>query len=62
MSLASIPYEVSYSHIVKILFCAKVFYKVIHTFTQKRGSFDTTVSYGYAWRVEDQDPNLISKS
>ena len=27
-----------------------------------QGSFDTTVSYGYAWRVEDQDPNLIGKS
>lgn len=26
------------------------------------GSFDTTVSYGYSWRVEDQDPNLIAKS
>ncbi|KFN42658.1 hypothetical protein N790_11375 [Arenimonas malthae CC-JY-1] len=26
------------------------------------GSFDTTVSYGYAWRVEDQDPDLIGKS
>ena len=26
------------------------------------GSFDTTVSYGYSWRVEDQDPNLIGKS
>ena len=27
-----------------------------------QGSFDTTVSYGYSWRVEDQDPNLIAKS
>ncbi|KFL36961.1 DUF1302 domain-containing protein [Arenimonas donghaensis] len=27
-----------------------------------QGSFDTTVSYGYSWRVEDQDPNLIGKS
>ncbi|HEU0152276.1 MAG TPA: DUF1302 domain-containing protein [Arenimonas sp.] len=26
------------------------------------GSFDTTVSYGYSWRVEDQDTNLIAKS
>ncbi|GAB2669297.1 DUF1302 domain-containing protein [Arenimonas aestuarii] len=27
-----------------------------------QGSFDTTVSYGYSWRVEEQDPNLIGKS
>ena len=27
-----------------------------------QGSFDTTVSYGYSWRVEEQDPNLIAKS
>lgn len=26
------------------------------------GSIDTTVSYGYSWRVEDQDPNLIGKA
>ena len=26
------------------------------------GSFDTTVSYGYSWRVEDQDEDLIAKS
>jgi hypothetical protein len=26
------------------------------------GSFDTTVSYGYSWRLEDQDSNLIAKS
>jgi hypothetical protein len=26
------------------------------------GSLDTTVSYGYSWRVDDQDPNLIAKS
>ncbi|HEX5694717.1 MAG TPA: DUF1302 domain-containing protein [Arenimonas sp.] len=27
-----------------------------------QGSFDTTVSYGYSWRVEERDPNLIGKS
>lgn len=26
------------------------------------GSIDTTVSYGYSWRTEDQDPNLIGKA
>jgi hypothetical protein len=26
------------------------------------GSIDTTVSLGYSWRTEDQDPNLIGKS
>lgn len=26
------------------------------------GSFDTTVSYGYSWRVEERDTNLIAKS
>lgn len=26
------------------------------------GSLDTTVSYGYSWRVDEQDPNLIAKS
>ena len=26
------------------------------------GSLDTTVSYGYSWRTEDQDENLIAKS
>jgi len=26
------------------------------------GSIDTTLSYGYSWRVEDQDPDLIGKS
>lgn len=26
------------------------------------GSFDTTVSYGYSWRVQDQDEDLIGKS
>lgn len=26
------------------------------------GSFDTTVSYGYAWRVDDIDPGLVGKS
>jgi hypothetical protein len=26
------------------------------------GSLDTTVSYGYSWRVDEQDPNLIGKS
>ena len=26
------------------------------------GSLDTTVSYGYAWRVEDRDDDLIAKS
>lgn len=26
------------------------------------GSFDTTVSYGYSWRVQEQDPSLIGKS
>src|SRR5688572_10239534 len=26
------------------------------------GSFDTTISYGYSWRVEDQDEDLIGKS
>ena len=26
------------------------------------GSLDTTVSYGYAWRVEERDVNLIGKS
>jgi len=26
------------------------------------GSVDTTVSYGYSWRVEDQDPDLIGKA
>ncbi|CAN5205469.1 DUF1302 domain-containing protein [soil metagenome] len=25
------------------------------------GSLDTTVSYGYSWRTEDADPNLIGK-
>ena len=25
------------------------------------GSVDTTISYGYSWRTEDQDPNLIGK-
>jgi hypothetical protein len=27
-----------------------------------RGSLDTTVSYGYSWRVEDRDNDLIAKS
>lgn len=26
------------------------------------GSLDTTVSYGYAWRVNDPDPDLVGKS
>ena len=26
------------------------------------GSWDTTVSYGYSWRTEEQDENLIAKS
>lgn len=26
------------------------------------GSLDTTVSYGYSWRIDEQDPNLIAKS
>lgn len=26
------------------------------------GSFDTTVSYGYSWRVQKQDPNLLAKA
>jgi len=26
------------------------------------GSFDTTVSYGYSWRVEDRDDDLVAKS
>jgi hypothetical protein len=26
------------------------------------GSLDTTISYGYSWRIEDQDPNLIGKA
>ena len=26
------------------------------------GSWDTTVSYGYSWRAEEQDENLIAKS
>ncbi len=26
------------------------------------GSFDTTVSLGYSWRTQDQDPNLIGKA
>ena len=26
------------------------------------GSWDTTVSYGYSWRMEEQDENLIAKS
>src|SRR5690606_17156317 len=26
------------------------------------GSFDTTVSYGYSWRIDEQDPDLIGKS
>jgi hypothetical protein len=26
------------------------------------GSIDTTVSYGYSWRTEDQDPNLVGKA
>lgn len=26
------------------------------------GSLDTTISYGYSWRVQDQDPNLIGKA
>src|SRR5688572_5379886 len=26
------------------------------------GSLDTTVSYGYSWRVDDRDPDLVGKS
>lgn len=26
------------------------------------GTIDTTVSYGYSWRTEEQDPNLIGKA
>ena len=26
------------------------------------GSLDTTVSYGFSWRLEDQDPDLIGKA